>query len=327
MYYFTGGAMLTLRQLKLFEAVARLKGFTRAANEMGVTQPAVSIQIKQLEDSIGLPLFEKAGRRLFLSPAGGELLRASDDILTRLRDLELGFAEMKGEIKGALDVAVATTANYFMPQLLGAFQDRNPGVSPRLSVGNLQWMVERLSSKKDDLIVMSHVPDLPGLEVWPFLEDHLVVVAPPNHPLVSERRIPISRLAHEPFLMREPGSSLRLALENVFRDLGIPVRMRMELGSSEAIKQAIMSGLGLSIMSSYSVRHELTDGRLTVLDVNGLPLKRQWNAVTFQDKRQSLPARTFSAFIMSEEGRRIAVAARPPLEAISPLARSKTAAD
>lgn len=318
--------MLTLRQLKLFEAVARLKGFSRAANEMGVTQPAVSIQIKQLEESIGLPLFEKAGKRLFLSPAGDELLRASDDVLGRLRDLELGFAEMKGEIKGALDVAVATTANYFMPQLLGAFQDRNPGVSPRLSVGNMQWMIERLSSKKDDLIVMSHVPDLPGLEVRPFLEDHLVVVAPPDHPLVGQPRIAISRLAHEPFLLREPGSSSRLSAENVFRDLGITVRPRMELGSSEAIKQAIFSGLGLSIMSSFSVFHELAAGRLTVLDVNGFPLKRQWNAVTFQDKRQSLPAKTFSAFITSEEGRRIADAARPPPEAIDPSAPAKAAA-
>ncbi|MBI2584713.1 MAG: LysR family transcriptional regulator [Rhodospirillales bacterium] len=318
--------MLTLRQLKLFEAVARLKGFSRAANEMGVTQPAVSIQIKHLEDSVGLPLFEKAGKRLFLTPAGDELLRASDAILPRLRDLELGFAEMKGEIKGSLEVAAATTANFFMPQLLGAFQNRNPEVSPRLSVGNLQWMIERLSSKKDDLIVMSHVPDLPGLEVRPFLEDHLVVVAPPGHPLVRETRIPISRLAHEPFLLREPGSASRLSLENVFRDLGIRVRARMELGSSEAIKQAILSELGLSIMSSYNVSHELADGRLTVLDVNGFPLKRQWNAVTFQDKRQSLPARTFSAFIMSEEGRRIADAARPRFESIAPPPRPKAAA-
>ncbi len=310
--------MLTLRQLKLFEAVARLKGFSRAADEMGVTQPAVSIQIKQLEDSIGLPLFEKSGKRLFLSPAGAELLRATEDVMTRLRDLELGFAEMKGEVKGTLDVAAATTANYFMPQLLGAFQDRHPEVAPRFNVGNLQSMIERLSSKKDDLIVMSHVPDLPGLEVRPFLEDHLVVVAPPDHPLVGEARIPISRLVHEPFLLREPGSASRVSLEDAFRDLGMRVRVRMELGSGEAIKQAVRSRLGLSIMSSFNVFHETADGRLSILDVNGFPVKRQWNAVTFQDKRQSLPARTFSAFIMSEEGRRIAEAARPPLGGVRP---------
>jgi len=306
--------MVTLRQLKFFEAVARLKGFSRAANEMGVTQPAVSIQIKHLEDSVGLPLFDKAGKRLFLTPAGDELLRASDDILTRLRDLELGFAEMKGEIKGSLDVAAATTANFFMPQLLGAFQNRNPEVSPRLSVGNLQWMIERLSSKKDDLIVMSHVPDLPGLEVRPFLEDHLVVVAPPAHPLVKETRIPISRLAHEPFLLREPGSSSRQAMEEVFRNLGIRFRVGMELGSGEAVKQGVMAGLGLSIVSSFTVANELADGRLAVLDVNGLPVKRRWNAVTFRDKRPSLPARTFAAFILSDEGRAIAERARPKLD-------------
>jgi len=317
--------MLTLRQLKLFEAVARLKGFSRAANEMGVTQPAVSIQIKQLEDSVGLPMFEKTGKRLFLTPAGDELLRATDDILTRLRDLELGFAEMKGEIKGSLDVALATTASYFMPQLLGAFQNLHPGVSPRLNVGNLQWMIERMTSKKDDLIVMSHVPDLPGIEARPFIDDHLVVVAPPDHPLVRETRIPISRLAHEPFLLREPGSSTRLSLENVFRDLGIRVRVGMEIGSGEAIKEAILANLGLSIMSSFAVAHELADGRLTVLDVNGFPLKRQWNVVTFQDKRQSLPARTFAAFIMSEDGRRIADMARPQLDSIALSSRPRAA--
>jgi DNA-binding transcriptional LysR family regulator len=304
--------MLTLRQLKLFEAVARLRGFSRAANEMGVTQPAVSIQIKQLEESIGLPLFEKAGKQLFLSPAGDELLRASDDILTRLRNMELGFAEMKGEIKGTLDVAVATNANYFMPQLLGAFQSRHPGVLPRLGVGNLQWMIERLSSKKDDLIVMSHVPDLPGLDVRPFLEDHLVVAALPGHPLVGEARIPISRLAHEPFLVREPGSSSRRALEEVFRNLGVRFRVVMELGSGEAIKEGILAGLGLSIVSSFTVSHELANGRLTALDVHGFPLKRRWNAVTFLDKRPTLPARTFAAFIMSEEGRALAERQRPP---------------
>ena len=306
--------MLTLRQLKLFEAVARLGGFSRAANEMGVTQPAVSIQIKQLEDDIGLPLFEKTGRQMFLSPAGDELLRASDDVLTRLRNLELGIAAMKGEIKGTLDVAASTNANYFMPQLLGAFQARHPGVAPRLAVGNLQWMMERLSAKKDDLIVMSHVPDLPGLEARQFLDDELVAVAPPTHPLVGDRQIPVSRLAHEPFLLREPGSSSRQAMEEVFRNLGIRFRVGMELGSGEAVKQGVMAGLGLSIVSSFTVANELADGRLAVLDVNGLPVKRRWNAVTFRDKRPSLPARTFAAFILSDEGRAIAERARPKLD-------------
>jgi DNA-binding transcriptional LysR family regulator len=306
--------MITFRQLRLFEAVARLRGYTRAANELGVTQPAVSIQVKHLEDEIGLPLFEKAGKRLFLSSAGDELLQASEDILNRLRNLELGIAEMKGEIKGTLDVAVTTTANYFMPHLLGAFQKRHPGVTSRLAVGNLQWMIDRLSSKKDDLVIMSHVPDLPGVESRPFLKDYLVVVAPHDHPLVGEKRIPISRLAHEPFLVRELGSSSRMVLETVFRNIGMPFQVRMELGSSEAIKQGIMANLGLSIMSSFSVFHELAAHRLKVLDVNGFPLEHHWNAVTFRDKQLSLVAKTFSSFIMSEEGRQIADATRPRIE-------------
>lgn len=318
--------MLTLRQLKLFEAVARLRGFTRAANELGVTQPAVSIQIKHLADEIGLPLFEKAGKQLFLSAAGDELLSASEDILNRLRNLERSLAEMKGEIKGTLDVAVATTANYFMPHLLGAFQRRNPDVSPRLAVGNLQWMIERLSSKRDDIIVMSHVPDLPGLESRPFLEDQLVVVAPPDHPLVGARRIPVSSLAHEPFLMREPGSSSRMAAEDVFRNLGFPFRVGMELGSTEAIKQGTMAGLGLSVLSTFTIVHELADGRVRVLDVNGFPLGRRWNVVAFGDMPLSLPGRMFSAFVMSEEGRGIADALRPIIEppTAAPLARAAT---
>lgn len=314
--------MLTLRQLKLFEAVARLRGFTRAANELGVTQPAVSIQIKLLEEEIGLPLFEKAGKELFLSAAGAELLSASEDVLNRLRNLERGIAEMKGEIKGTLDVAVATTANYFMPQLLGAFCERNPGVQPRLAVGNLQRMIERLTAKRDDIIVMSHVPDLPGLESRPFLDDELVVVAPPDHPLVGERRIPVSRLAHEPFLMREPGSSSRTAAEDVFRNLGFPFRVGMELASTEAIKQAIMAGLGLSVLSTFTVFHELAGGRVRVLDVNGFPLERRWNVVAFRDTPLSLPGRMFSAFILSDEGRRIAEGLRPAMEP-PPLARAQ----
>ncbi len=300
--------MLTLRKLKLFEAVARLGSYTRAANELGVSQPAVSIQIKHLADDLGLPLFDRVGKKLLLSAAGDELLEASQDVLGRLRNMELNLAELKGEVKGTLDVAAVTAATYFAPRLIGAFQRRHPGVSPRLLTGNLQWIVNRLGSRMDDMAIMDFVPDLPALDARPFLEDHLVVVAPPGHPLAGERTVPLSRLAHEPLLLREPGSTARMTLEGVFRDLGVPIRESMTLGSREAVKQGVMAGFGLSILSSSEVSLEVASGLLTILDVMGFPLERRWYVVLFTDKRLSLPAKTFSAFILSEEGRNMAAA-------------------
>ena len=309
--------MLTLRKLKLFEAVARLGSYTRAANELGVTQPAVSIQIKHLADELGLPLFDRVGKQLLLSAAGDELLEASQDVLGRLRNMETNLAELKGEVKGTLDVAAVTAATYFAPRLIGAFRQRYPGVSPRLMTGNLQWIIHRLGSRTDDMAIMDYVPDLPQLDARPFLEDRLVAVAPPDHPLAGERSVPLSRLAHEPLLLREPGSTARMTLEGMFRDLGVPIRESMTLGSNEAVKQGVMAGFGLSILSSSEVALEMASGLLTILDVQGFPLERRWYVVHFTDKRLSVPAKTFSAFILSEEGRKtaaeshVADAARP----------------
>lgn len=319
--------MLTLRKLKLFEAVARLGSYTRAANELGVTQPAVSIQIKHLADELGLPLFDRVGKQLLLSAAGDELLETSQDVLGRLRDLELNLAELKGEVKGTLDVVAVTTATYFAPRLIGAFRQRHPGVSPRLMTGNLQWIIHRLGSATDDMAIMDYVPDLPHLDARPFLQDRLVAVAPPDHPLAGKRSVPLSRLAHEPLLLREPGSTARMTLEGMFRDLGVPIRESMTLGSNEAVKQGVMAGFGLSILSSSEVALELASGLLTILDVKGFPLERRWHVVLFTDKRLSVPTKTFSDFILSEEGRKIAAgppvagAARPAPRAVGPRAR------
>ncbi len=175
--------------------------------------------------------------------------------------------------------------------------------------GNLQWIINRLASRMDDMAIMDFVPDLPALDARPFLEDRLVVVAPPGHPLAGERTVPLSRLAHEPLLLREPGSTARMTLEGVFRDLGVPIRESMTLGSREAVKQGVMAGFGLSILSSSEVSLEVASGLLTILDVMGFPLERRWYVVLFTDKRLSLPAKTFSAFILSEEGRKMAAAA------------------
>ncbi|MDH4225935.1 MAG: LysR substrate-binding domain-containing protein, partial [Deltaproteobacteria bacterium] len=182
---------LTMRQIALFESVARNLSFTKAARELFLTQPAVSIQIKHLEESVGAPLFEQIGKRIFLTAAGREVFLATQDVLARTKELERTLAEMRGGMVGNLDIAVVSAANYFAPHLLGAFLKLYPGVNVRLQVTNREEVIERLHDNKDDLVIMGQVPDAMVVEAHPFLENPLVLVAPPDHPLAGEKHIPI----------------------------------------------------------------------------------------------------------------------------------------
>ena len=291
---------LTLQQLKLFEAVARNSSFTRAAEEMCLTQPAVSIQVKRLEEQVGLPLFEQVGKKIFMTTAGRELYGASRDILARVSELAGAVEDLKGVVKGRLQLAMVSTTEYFMPRLLGAFLQQFPEVEPRLKFTNRANVVQRLLNNDDDFVVMGQIPEGNQLESSPFLENVLVVVAPPKHPLAGQTNVSLEQLSHERFLSREQGSGTRMVFERELVRHGLTIEPYIELGSSEAIKQGVMAGLGIGILSLHSLTLELTAGALVVLNVEGFPQRRRWYAVHLKGKRLSLVARTFLEFILNE---------------------------
>jgi DNA-binding transcriptional LysR family regulator len=283
----------TLRQLELFEAIARLGSFTRAAEELFLTQPTVSMQIKKLSDTVGMPLFEQVGKKIYLTDIGHELHRTCLGISEHLANFEMIAADMKGLKKGKLRLAVVTTAKYFAPRLLGTFCQQYPGVDVSLKVSNRERVLERLATNLDDLYILGQPPVDADVVAEAFLENNLVVIAPANHPLAKMKRIPLERLAKEPFLLREPGSGTRMATERKFDESGLKLKMRMELGSNEAIKQAVIGGLGVSVLSRHTLESDTPSKQFVVLDVKGFPIKRHWYFVYPAGKQLSIIARTF----------------------------------
>ncbi len=290
----------TLHQFKVFEATARHGSFTRAAEELYLTQPTVSMQVKQLTKALGLPLFEQVGKRLYLTDAGKELYSTCQDIFEKLEQLEMSVADLKGMKQGHLKLTAITTAKYFVPRLLGPFCQQYPGVDVSLIVTNHQRAIDRLADNQDDLYVMSQLPEHIDVKAHPFLNNPLVVMAPKNHPLAGKKNIPIERLNGEPFIMREPGSGTRKAVQALFEEQDIEVRVRLELGSNEAIKQAIAGGLGLSVLSCHTLTPEGDTGELTILDVEGFPIERQWYVVHLGSKQLSIVASTFLDYLKAE---------------------------
>ncbi|MFO8151966.1 LysR family transcriptional regulator [Thioalkalivibrio sp.] len=287
---------VTLRQLQVFEAVARLGSFSRAAEEIHVTQPAVSKQIRQLQQEVGLPLLEQIGRQVCLTDAGRELLATCSDWLDTWNRFEQSIADLKGLKQGRLRIAVVTTAKYFMPRVLGPFCDRYPGIEVALEVINRNRLLERLGHNADDLYVMGVPPEGWEIESQPLLENNLVVVAPRTHRFVGRRRIPFTQLADETFIAREEGSGTRITVERVFAEKGIHFKVRMELGSNEAIKQAIAGGLGLAVLSQNTLGDPAAE-ELAVLDVTGFPVRRSWYLVWPRGKQLSVVAATFVDFL------------------------------
>ena len=296
---------LSLRQLQVFEAIARHESFTRAAEELHLTQPTVSAQIRNLTDTVGLPLFEQIGKKIHVTDAGRVLHRTCREVFDALSRFEMESADMKGLKHGNLRLAVVTTAKYFVPRALGPFCQRYPGVDVALKVTNRERVLERLIKNDDDLYIFGQPPAGIDVEAIPFLRNPLVVIASPDHPLAAKRRIPIARIAKEAFLVREPGSGTRLATERLFADFGLQVPVKMELGSNEAIKQGVAGGLGLSVLSRHTLITEEQSGQLRVLNVEGFPIKRHWYMVYPKGKQLSVVARTFLDYMMTE-GKRIA---------------------
>ncbi|HSJ48545.1 MAG TPA: LysR substrate-binding domain-containing protein [Gammaproteobacteria bacterium] len=294
---------VTLHQLRIFHTLGKEMSFTRAAAALHLSQPAVSIQVKRLEESMGLPLLEHIGKRLYLTDAGRELFEASKDVLDRLRVLNEDMTGMEEGVRGPLHLAAITTSKYFMPHLLGEFLRHHPDVEPRLTVTNQTRVLERLEKNLDDLVIMGTLPDGMDLEAEYFLDNPLVVVAPPDHPLVGKKAIPLARLVEERFISREPGSGTRMARIRLFADHGLTLTPYMELGSSEAIKQAVMAGLGISVLSLHNLRLELEAGLIATLDVEHFPLMRHWYAVHLKGKKLSNTSRRFLDFLLQDGAR------------------------
>jgi DNA-binding transcriptional LysR family regulator len=290
---------LTLRQFRIFEAVARNLSFSRAAEELHLSQPAVSMQVKGIEAILGLPLTEQIGKKIYLTDAGREVLHASQSITARLDDLQSNLAQLRGAESGRLNLAVTSTANPVAAGLLARFRGAHPAVAIHLDVGNRADVLQQLAVNRVDLAIMGQVPAGLELEATRLMDNPLGVIAPANHPLTRKKRIPVARLAAETFLVREAGSGTRGAMARFFAERGLDVHASLEMTSNEAIKHAVQAGLGLGVLSLQTLELELALKRLVVLDVEGFPIMRHWYVVHRVDKRLSPVAQAFKAFALA----------------------------
>jgi DNA-binding transcriptional LysR family regulator len=287
----------TFRQLEIFEAIARLGSFTRASEELFLTQPTVSMQMKKLTDMVGVPLIEQVGKKIRLTPDGQELAKATREIFDILDHFTMSVDERRGLKQGKLSLMAITTASYFAPRLLGEFVKLYPGIDVSLRVTNKEQVLASIADNLDDLYFLGQPPEDIDVVATPFMDNPIVVLAAPDHPLAHEQNIPLERLAQEAWLMRERGSGTRNAIERRFAEHGIALHPRLELGSNEAIKQAILAGLGISALS----RNVLTlnqPGQFAVLDVEGFPILRHWYAVYPAGRQLSVVARAFLDYLL-----------------------------
>ena len=301
---------VTLRQLNVFEAVARHLSFTAAAKALHLSQPAVSMQIRQLEESVGQALFEKLGKKIYLTEAGRELFECSRSVNRQLEETEEALEALKGLTRGHLRISVATTANYFATRILADFVHRHPGTTFSLDVTNRKSLLDQLTSNETDLVIMGKPPEELELEATPFMENPLVVIAAPDHPLaeaqlksgkIKPSPIQLERLQNEVFVVREMASGTRIAMERHFDTHGIHPRAGMEMTSNEAIKQAVEAGLGLGIVSVHTLELELETRRLVVLDVEKFPILRHWYVVNSKGKRLPRIAEAFRDELLNLE--------------------------
>ncbi len=293
----------TLRQLQVFEAIYRLGSFTRAAEELHLTQPTVSMQIRKLTDAMGVPLFEHVGRNVEPTEAGSELYAACRSMFETLANLEMKISDLKGLKRGRLRMAVITTAKYLAPEMLGEFSRMYPGIELGLKVTNRENILNRMQANEDDLYIMGQAPagGEQEIESIPCAPNPLVMLAPRDHPLVGKKNIKLEEIAKEPFILREPGSGIRNAVLKVFDAKGLQPQVRMELGSNEAIKHAVVGGLGLSVLSLHTIALEGANGPVAILDVEGFPILRNWYIVYPKGKELSLVAQTFLDFAVDYE--------------------------
>ena len=290
----------TLHQLQILESIARHGSFTRAAEELELTQPTISQQIKRLTQTIGMPLFEQLGKQIYLTAAGKEVIAASAVISAQFSQLETILDALKGLKQGRINLVASTTAKYFVPRLLGTFRRKHPEIELSLHITNQEGVLARLAKNQDDLYFTGRPPSDLDIELRPIMDNPLVVVAPSDHPLARERNISLKQLAKEPFIFREAGSGTRLVIEQFLAENRVAVEMIIELSSNEAIKQAIAGGLGISVLSQHALDLENQNGLLTILNVEGFPIQRHWYVIYPNGKQLSVAAQTFLDFTIAE---------------------------
>lgn len=292
---------INLRQLRIFESVARHSSMSRAADEMHLTQPAVSMQMKQLEEQIGVPLIEQSGRRLYLTEAGQELVGHAQRFAAQALELQSAMEQHRGLERGLLRIAVVSTASYFLPPLIAAYSEQYPGVHVNLQVANRDSVLSSLAEHRADLAIIGVPPDGLELNAQAFMDNPLVVIANPGHPLAKIRYVELSRFRQERLVVREPGSGTRAATERHFAEHKIVYILGCELNSNEAIKQAVQAGLGLGVVSLQTIELELETRRLVILPVEGFPIVRQWYVVHRQDKRLSAASQAFRDLLLAQK--------------------------
>ncbi|MCY0873109.1 MAG: LysR family transcriptional regulator [Acidithiobacillus caldus] len=294
---------ITFRQLQVFLAVSHHRSFTKAADALFLAQPTVSLQMKKLGEIVGLPLFEQIGKEIRLTDAGQDLYTACREIFAIVENLETQIADRKGIRRGRLRLGVVTTDKYIAPELLAAFGQQFPGIQFSMTVSNRDEIIRRIQDSEDDLYVMGQVPtDEVAVEATPFAWNPLTVMVPRGHPLTRlGRPVPLAAIAEAPFLIREPGSGTRHAYLRLFAEKDLRPNITMELSSNEAIKHAIASGLGISILSIHSLALEGTEGPVEVLDAEGFPILRKWYLVYPLDRVLSLTAQKFMEFTIAQE--------------------------
>jgi len=289
-----------LPQLSVFESVSRLGSFTRAAEELYMAQPTVSVQIRKLTETVGVPLIEQIGRKIYLTEAGRELQAACQAIFRTLEGIEDRVSNLRGLRAGRLRLAVSTTGKYFTPRLLAAFVQRHPNLEVSLQIHHRDTLIDRLVRNEDDLYVFSNPPTDQEIVTQTILPNPMVVFARDDHPLAGMKKIAFERLVDEPFIMREPGSGTRMVALEAFESRGLQPHIRMELSTNEAIKQAILAGLGISILSRYTLGLDTEHDRLCALDVAGFPIQRHWQFVYPVGKQLPVTAQAFMDFVRTE---------------------------
>ncbi|WP_448564540.1 LysR family transcriptional regulator [Thalassotalea ganghwensis] len=286
----------TIRQLQLIQALARYKSLSVVAEKLFISQPSVSIQLKNLADIVGLPLYRTQGGKIQLTDAGFVVLKTANQVFQALDNLHTDIDNLQGVVTGTLSISVVTTAQYFLPLLLAAFHKHYPHVEVKLEIGNRETIYARLRSNLDDFYLFSQIPSDVNVTETPFLTNELVVVVPERHELIMQPSVSLARLSHYPFILREPGSGTRETTLSLFAKHGLTLKEHMTIASSEAIKQAVAAGLGISVLS----RHSLDFGQLSglkIINVENFPITNQWRLVQNNTRQPSLLAKAFLAFM------------------------------
>lgn len=288
---------LSFRQLQVFRTVCQQLSYSRAAEQLGLTQPAVSAQIRQLEQALGQPVFEYVGKQLYITPAGERLEQVTGTIFADLERLQMELAQMEGQVRGELRLAAVSTAQYVVPYLLRGFLRQFPHIDVRVEIVNRARAIQRLTENRDDLVIMGMPPESKSLSCMPFLDNVMIPVVRADDPLRQQQPVAAHTFLEAGLLLREPGSGTRKALEQWCHKQRLSLTPRMELGSNAAIKHGVLAGLGVAVLPLLSVRAELSMGELAALELDGFPLRRSWCAVHPAAKQPTPVMQAFLGYI------------------------------